>query len=57
MFSRVAQYFDFIVINAENTTLHKYTVQNGRSMFRAISEIVGNSVLIPSQYSLNDFFF
>ena len=51
---RVDQYFDFI-ISAENTTLHKYTVQNGRKMFRAILEIVGSSVLIPSQNSLDNF--
>ena len=40
-----------ILINAENAASHKYVVQNGRSMFRAISESVGNSVLIPSQNS------
>ena len=28
--------------NAENSASHKYVVQNGRSMFRAISESVGN---------------
>ena len=56
MFFRVDQYFDFIIVSAENTTLHKYIAQNVRSIFRAISEIVGNPVLVPSQKSINWFF-
>ena len=52
-FCRVDRLFDFINANAENAASHKYVVQNGRSMFRAISESVGNSVLIQSQNSFN----
>lgn len=55
MFFRVDQCFDFVTVNAKNITLHKYTVQNGRSKFRAILEIVGSSALNPSQNSLNNF--
>lgn len=39
MFSRVDHYFDFIITSAEKGALHKYVVQNGRRIFRAISEI------------------
>lgn len=42
-------------MNAENDTLHKYVIQNGRRMFRGISEIVGLSILVPRQNSFNDF--
>lgn len=42
---RIDWYFDFILINMENTTLLKHIVQTGRGMFRDISEIVKNSVL------------
>lgn len=35
----------------------KYIVQNGQSMFRAISEMVGDSVLIPSENSSIGLFF
>lgn len=53
-------YFSFMITGAENVPSHKYTAQNGRSTIRAISDIsdaVGNSVLIPNQNSLDDFFF
>lgn len=49
-----------MITGAENVPSHKYTAQNGRSTIRAISDIsdaVGNSVLIPNQNSLDDFFF
>lgn len=49
-------FFFFIIVSAENAVLHKYIVQNSRSMLGAISEIVGNSVLILSPNLLNDFF-
>ena len=45
----------FFRVDAENAVLHKYIVQNSGSMLGAISEIVGNSVLIPSPNLLNDF--
>lgn len=35
--------FDVILINSESAALHKYVT----SIFRTISEIVSNSVLIP----------
>lgn len=49
-----------MITGAENVPSHKHTAQNGRSIVRAISDIsdaVGNSVLIPNQNSLDDFFF
>lgn len=55
MFSRVGRYSNFILMNAENDTLHKYVIQNGRRMFRGISEIVGLSILVPRQNLFNDF--
>lgn len=57
VFFRVYLHFDFIIFNAEDAALHKYVVQNGRSMVKAISEIGGNSVQISSQNSFNDFIF
>lgn len=39
------------------TTLHKYAVQNSRDVFRAISEVAGNSVLISNGNSLTDLLF
>lgn len=56
MFFRVNQYFDFIIVNAENTTSHKCIIQNDRSMLRAPFKTIGNSVLIIGQNSCNDFF-
>lgn len=47
MFSRVGKYFNFVIVNAENTALNKYILQS-RRMPRIISEIVVNSALIPS---------
>lgn len=32
--------FNFIIINAENTTLHEYLLQNDRRIFRIIAEII-----------------
>ena len=40
-FYRVHRFFDVLNVNVENITSHKYIVQSGRSMFRAISESVG----------------
>jgi hypothetical protein len=54
---RVDWYFDFITVNAENLTSLRHRVQNGRSMVRGISNFAGNSVVLPSQNSSNDFFF
>lgn len=36
---RADGYFDLTIINVEHASLHKYMVQNGSSMLRAISEI------------------
>ena len=52
---RVGQYFDFIVVNDENANPHKLVIKQGRTMFRAISQLAGNSGLIPIQNSLNTF--
>lgn len=49
---KIDQCRDFIIVNAENSTLHKYIVQNSRSTFRAISDVLGHPDLIPSQNSL-----
>jgi hypothetical protein len=53
MFFRVDRYFGFVIINSENSTLHKHIEQSSQSVFRTISEAVGNSVLIPCQNSFN----
>jgi hypothetical protein len=55
MFFRLDQYFDFTVITSENTTSHECIVQNGRQIFRAISEVVGKPVLILSHNSFSNF--
>lgn len=47
MFPRFDLYID-LIINVQNSTLHRYVVQYARSMFRAISETTGNSAAIPS---------
>lgn len=52
---RVDSCSDFTDISVGNAALHKLIAQNGRTMFRAISEFIGNSALIPNQNSLNDF--
>jgi hypothetical protein len=54
-FFRVDQYFYFKLILAGKFALHKYIIQNGRSVFGAISEMVGNSVLIPNQNVFSGF--
>lgn len=38
-----------LYFSAENATLHKYIVQNNKTMFRTSLEVIGNSVLILSQ--------
>lgn len=40
-FSEFVNIFDFIVVNATNSASHIYTLENGISTFRDISEIVG----------------
>lgn len=45
-FLKVAPYFAFFNHNIETTIPHKYTAQNSKSIFRAISGIMGNSVLV-----------
>lgn len=52
MHFRVDQCF-YLIFNAKNTALNK--THSGRSMLRAISETVGNSILIPSQHLFNNF--
>lgn len=54
--SEFGGYFRFIIIQTENAASHKYTAQT-TGVVRAIPEIVGNSMLIPSQDSFNRFFF
>lgn len=44
-----------MIKTAENTSLEKDTVQSGKSMFRVISEIVGNTPLTPNPNSLSDY--
>lgn len=44
-----------IIVNVENTASCKCVTQNVRSIFRPVSEIVENPVLILSQDLLNSF--
>lgn len=39
----------------DTAIIHNYVEQYGRSVFRDVSEITGNSALIPSQNSFNGF--
>lgn len=55
-FLKVIQYLDFITVKVDNTSLNKYLVEKQESMFKDITEIAGNFVLIPSQNSYEDFF-
>ena len=43
-------------VKAEKIISHIYVVLNGRRTFNVISEIVGNSVLVPIQNSVKGFF-
>lgn len=54
-FLKVIQYLDFITVKVDNTFLNKYLVEKQESMFKDITEIAGNFVLIPSQNSYEDF--
>lgn len=38
-----------LYFSAENATLHKYIVQNNKTVFRTSLEVIGNSVLILNQ--------
>lgn len=46
-------YFDFVIANPENAVPQKYLDWNVRSIFRAILEIIKNSVIIARQNSFN----
>lgn len=48
-------YFDSIVVDAESGTPCKFAVQNGRSVIRAIPDMVENFTLIQSQTTLRHF--
>lgn len=48
-------FFYFVTVTSESAILHKYTVTNGKSMFRIILEPTRNSILMPRQRSLNGF--
>lgn len=52
-FSELINILTLESLNAENLTSHIHMIQSDRRMFRAVSEIVGSSVLISSQYSFN----
>lgn len=54
-FLKVVQSLDFITVKVDNTSLNKYLVEKQESMFKDITEIAGNFVLIPSQNSYEDF--
>lgn len=56
MVFRTEQHFDFIIVNTENAFCINKVIPNGRSLLKAISEIIGNSVLISSQKSFNKCF-
>lgn len=52
MFFRIGQFFYFIVVINEIAPLYKYTCMNGANVFRNVSEIIENSILIPTQTSV-----
>lgn len=39
------------IFNAEDAASQTYLIQNGKSMFRAISEVAGNSVLSHTRFT------
>lgn len=41
MIFTIGQYLNFTTINAENATFYTYVIQNDRSKFRAVPEIIG----------------
>lgn len=47
-------YFDFMIINSENTALYKSAVYKGTRMSRIISETVRNFILTLIQNSFNE---
>lgn len=44
-----------LIVGSETIPSHKYFERNARKMFTAASEVVGNSALISTPNSLNDF--
>lgn len=40
VFLRISCYFDFIITNADNASLHKYIKQNGWSVFKTIHKLL-----------------
>ena len=50
------RYWNSICVEAEKAILPKYVVLNGRRTFNTISDVVGNSVLVPIQNSVKGFF-
>lgn len=53
-FSELVDTLIFLFVSAQSVALPKYRRQNGRSKFRASSDIVGNPVPIPSPNAWND---
>jgi hypothetical protein len=49
--------FRFTTVHVENIASCKYIVLNGIIMFRVISQMGGNSFLIPNHNSLNNIFY
>lgn len=56
MFFRADCYLDFVIVNAENSASLKYGPQYNRSVAGAISEIVGNSLLIRNKIHIRIFY-
>jgi hypothetical protein len=48
-FSKLIENLIFKNVSAEDTALHEYVEQDAKSIFRTISEIVGDYVLLSSQ--------
>lgn len=48
-------YFDFVIANPEDAVPQKYLDWNVKRVFKAILEIIKNSVIIANQNSFNIF--
>lgn len=44
MFFKLDGNFDFMIVISKDIALHNHVAQNGRSLYRAISKLAGNSL-------------
>lgn len=52
---KIVQCLYFIIVNVDNTSSNKHVVEKHRSMFRDITEIAGNFVLIQAKILMKIF--